>query len=218
MTQSSPKQRTKCELIPINLDNEHEFEELRQQRIICGWNSEHRILEGWRNAMTRKIKSMFWITIHSTDDLKSTASQVQKAGHISLDSASEPPDLELANPDKSVLTIATFFIYPAYRGGGLGRTAMGLVESYATKEPYGSPNCKTIAINTLDKRYWEDDGWRTMWKRLGRKDAPTRGSSKEAWYERMGYVKWKSEPRYQQRTEAGEPEMMIASFLRKKLQ
>jgi GNAT superfamily N-acetyltransferase len=211
----SPK--TKCELIPINLHNESEFEELRQQRVICGWNFDQKQIEGWRDAMSQSFKSMFWITIPSIENSASSSKEIQRAGHISLDSVSEPPDLELANPDKSVLTIATFFIYPDHRGGGLGRTAMTLLESYATKEPYGSTNCKIIAINTLDKRYWEDDEWRTMWKGHGR-DAPVRGTSNEAWYERMGYVKWKSEPRYQQRTEAGEPALLIASFLRKKLQ
>lgn len=95
---------------------------------------------------------------------------------------------------------------------------MQLLESYATKEPYGSVNCKVIAINTLDKRYTEDEEWRSMWSRLPeRKEAPERGSSNEAWYERMGYVKWKSEPRYLQRMRGGEEVKLVASFLRKKV-
>jgi len=220
MTQSSPTPKLKlsCELVPINLHDEDEFEELRQQRIICGWNFDAQIIEGWRKAMSRKTKSMFWITLPSAEGSTNSITKVQRVGHISLDSVSEPPDLDLANPDKSVLTIATFFIYPARRGGGLGRTAMTVLEGFATKELYGSPNCKMIAINTLDKRYTDDDEWRTMWKRLGRKDAPAKGSSSESWYERMGYVKWKDEPRYQQQMPDGEKVKLIASFLRKKVQ
>ena len=183
--------------MPINLQDEHEFEELRQQRIVCGWNFQPQVLEGWRNAISEKTKSMFWITLPSTVDSESSPTKYKRVGHISLDSANDPPNLEIANPDKSVLTIAGFFIHPAYRGGGLGRTAMSILESYATKKPYGSPNCKSIVIVTLDKRYTEDDEWRSIWERLGRKEAPAKGSTSEAWYERMGYVKWKDEPRIQ---------------------
>lgn len=94
---------------------------------------------------------------------------------------------------------------------------MSILESYATKEPYGSPNCKSIVIVTLDKRYTDDDEWRSIWERLGRRDAPVKGSTSEAWYERMGYVKWKDEPRIQQTLKDGEKVKLVASFLRKEV-
>lgn len=56
-----------------------------------------------------------------------------------------------------------------------------------------------------------------MWQRLEGREPPMRGSSNEAWYERMGYVKWKSEGRYEQRMESGEVVKLVASFLRKKV-
>jgi len=163
--------------------------------------------------MSKKTKSLFWITIPSTPE-----SKPHRAGHISLDSVAEPPDLDLANPDKSVLTIATFFIDPSFRSGGLGRTTMELLESYATKEPYGSPHCKIVAVTTLSRRYWEDDEYRSVWALTGR-ETPVRGSSNEDWYSRMGYVKWKEEPRYKQKPGPnGEEVKLFASFLRKNLQ
>lgn len=140
--------------------------------------------------MATKTKSFFWIKPESQPDLR--------VGHISLDSEAEPPDLELANPhDKSVLTIARFFVLLEHRGTGIGRAAMEMLESRAQCEPYGSPNCKAVAISTLSRKYWEDDEYRNEFKWLTGSDPRPRGTSNEDWYARMGYVKWKEVPTYE---------------------
>ncbi len=194
---------------PMNLYDQAEFEELLQQRIICGWNDKPAYIIRWREMMDSKQKSLFWINLPDTKT---------RVGHISLDSSTDPPDLELANPDKSVLTIATFFILPEHRSAGLGRLAMDVMEDWATKEPYGSPNCKAIAVNTLDRRYTESDSeeWR-IWAKLRPIQLPPKGRSTEDWYARRGYVKWKEEPRYPEKTLDGQDILLNAVFLRKYL-
>lgn len=184
-----------------------DFEELRQQRVLCGWNYAEPVLIQWREMMDVKQKALFWI--FSIDGMKTV-------GHISLDSTSEVPDLELANPDKSVLTIATFFIKSEWRELGLGRAAMDILEDWATKAPYGSPNCRYIAINTLSKKYIEDDAaeWRGIWAKLG-KSTPSKGRSVQSWYESRGYVKWKEQPKYLEKTLDGHDIKLIAVYLRK---
>jgi GNAT superfamily N-acetyltransferase len=202
----------KCNLVPVNLHEKTQFEELRRQRVLCGWDQDH--VSQWRDAMDAKLKSLFWIHVKpaAEDDYK-------MAGHISLDSQASPPDPELANPDRSVMTISTFFIFPEHRSGGIGRAAMETLEGYATHEPYGSPDCKEIALTTISRRYTEDDGeeWRGVYKRRGM-DAPIKGRSNEDWYVRQGYVKFKEEPRYRDRLLDGTEIMLLASFLRKPLQ
>lgn len=139
-----------------------------------------------------------------------------RAGHISLDSYAEPPDPELAREDRSIMTVQTFFIRPEYRLSGLGRGAMEVMERLAIREPYGSPQCHTLALNTASKRYVEVDApeWRGMWERLGMVP-PT--YSNETWYEKLGYVYWKDEPRHAVESLDGHQIMIIASFMRKRL-
>ncbi|EON62034.1 hypothetical protein W97_01253 [Coniosporium apollinis CBS 100218] len=197
-------------LRPMNLYDEAEFEELLKQRVICGWNNQPANIVRWREMMDSKQKSLFWIVLPDTNT---------RVGHISLDCATDPPDLELANPDKSVLTISTFFILPEYRSTGLGRLAMDVMEDLATKEPYGSPNCRAIAVHTLDRRYTEGDSeeWR-KWAKLRQGQLPPKGRSTEDWYARRGYVKWREEPRYPEKTLDGQDILLNAVFLRKRLQ
>lgn len=205
-----------CTLIPMNLHDPLEFEVLSQQRVICGWNYEPKIIAAWREMMDQGLKSLFWISLPDGT----------RAGHISLDSADryspdDTLDLELANPDRSVMTITTFFIRHEYRSGGLGRAAMDILEDYATQEPYGSPHCRAITVNTLSRKYYEDDAeeWRGIWKRLVGRKAPPRGRSNEDWYHRRGYVTWKEIPKYKEnRTIDGSEITFLAVFMRKELQ
>ena len=205
----------KCSLEPINLHNGYEYGELRRQRVLCGWDYEVEKLEKWKRDMDAETRSIFWINLPATDSKLSP----NRIGHICLNSERDPPELDLANPDKSVMEISTFFILPEYRYGGLGRTAVEMVESYATKEPYGSPNCKVITINTISRRYTENDGdeWRGVYARRGLK-APPKGKSAEDWYASMGYVKWKEEPRYPDRLQDGTEVKLIAVFMKKMIQ
>lgn len=198
---------SKCVLEAMNLYDQSQIDELLRQRKICGWADTQDYIVSWRDSMDAKIKSMFWIKPASQPDIR--------VGHVSLDCEAEPPDLELANPhDKSVLTIARFFILEEHRRGGLGRAVMETLESLATKEPYGSPNCHTIAITTLSRRYAEDDQERAKYEALEGKPPAPKGLSNEDWYTRMGYVKWKDLPLYEQKNG---PDKYVAAFMRKRI-
>lgn len=200
---------SKCILEAMNLYDQSQVDELLRQRKICGWADTPDYAISWRNSMDAKTKSMFWIKPVSQPDLR--------AGHVSLDCEAEPPDLELANPhDKSVLTIARFFILQEHRRGGLGRAVMETLERLATEEPYGSPNCHTIAITTLSRKYSEDDQERARYEAIEGRAAPPKGGSNEDWYERMGYVKWKDEPHYAVSAEDGS-DKYVAAFMRKRI-
>lgn len=138
------------------------------------------------------------------------------AGHISLDSTAEPPDAELAREDRSIMSVSTFFILPEHRTGGLGRAAMDLVEILATQEPYGSLQCHTLALTTLSRRYTHEDSpeGRGVWKQFGIEPPPF---SNVDWYQKLGYVGWKEEPRYHTQTLHGTYIDLIALFMRKRL-
>ncbi|KAE8351136.1 hypothetical protein BDV28DRAFT_159000 [Aspergillus coremiiformis] len=197
-----------CTLIPINLHNSTEFAELKHQRQKCGWDYEDTNLLAWRDKQDANLKSFFWITIPSSTE---SDARRTRAGHISLDSYANPPDPELAMADRSVLTIQTFFILPEYRGG-LGRRAMDLVEVLAAEEPYGSPQCKYLTLNTISKRYfYEESGF---WNKLDRVRPQVCTAE---WYERRGYVCWKSESRYREPRLEGDEAIVYSDLMRKPL-
>ena len=141
-----------------------------------------------------------------------------RAGHVALASQSHPPHPLLARPDKSILTISTFFIHPLYRSLGLGRTTLDLLEPMASQLPYGSPNCREICVDTMSAKYVEDvdgNGGRE-WEAI-RENAKMSPYSKQRWYERRGYVVFHEEKRYQDRGKKGEVVWIDAVFLRKVL-
>ncbi|PYI00867.1 hypothetical protein BO78DRAFT_401757 [Aspergillus sclerotiicarbonarius CBS 121057] len=208
-------------LTPINLHNPTEYTHLQHHRTLCGWDFTDEALLSWREKQAAGLKSFFWITIpnpnpNQNDHDAESTSEAIRAGHISLDSYADPPDPELAHPDRSILTIQTFFILPEYRAGGLGRQAMALVEELATKAPFGSPACKYITVNTTSKGYYVDEGKMAVMERIRGKG----GFPVVLWYERLGYMWWKTEPRYKYRESGmvGEEEVWIeADFLRKRV-
>lgn len=209
MAVSSPAAGAKCVLEPMNLHDQPQFDELLRQRIICGWSDSPDVITTWRDSMDARTKSLFWIKPASQPDLR--------VGHVSLDCEAQPPDLDLANPhDKSVLTISSFFILQEHRGGGIGRSVMETLATLATEEPYGSPNCKAIAITTLSRRYNENDADRAQYEEWEGRPAPARGLSNEDWYARMGYVKWKDQPHYHVRLNSS-TDKYFAAFMRKQI-
>jgi GNAT superfamily N-acetyltransferase len=188
----------------IDLHNQQDINDFIVQRKICGWNFSQEIIAKWRDAGDKGLKTMFWIVLHDKDSTK--------VGHISLASRAEPDDPDLAKEDRSVMTISTFFILPQHRSGGIGRKVMDVIEDMATKEPYGSPNCRAIAIDTLSHKYYDHDN--PYWDQL--KEELENQPSNQLWYERRGYVPFKVLPRYQEKTIGGEI-TLDAVFLRKEL-
>jgi len=203
-------------LQPINLYNQGEFDELLRQRVLCGWHDNAEAIEAWRVAVDQKTKSLFWI-IPSPSPSPTVESRY--AGHIALMSEASPPDEDQARPDKTVMMLSNLFVLKEYRRGGIARAAVEIIEKYARIEPYGSPNCKVITVNTISRRYTEDDGeeWRGSYARRGM-EPPPKGSALEDWYARMGYVKWKEAPTYEDTFLDGTPLMLVAAYLRKELE
>lgn len=174
----------------MDLHDEAQAEELLRQRVLCGWASAPEHIDGWRAAMDAKTKGFFWIQPASQPGLR--------AGHISLDSEASPPDPDLADPrGRTLLTVSTFFVLPEHRGGGLGRAAMAALEGLAREAPYGSASCRALALDTLSRRYSDEDEYRDRWVWLTGWPLRERGSSNEDWYARQGYVKFKEAPKYE---------------------
>jgi len=210
-TESTISKPVSCQLRPIELGDQEEYQRLQAQRKECGWYYEDEYLKRWREAAVVGTKCLFWIVTSSSYEEKSTIF----AGHISLDafSESEDPQHELARPDKSLLTISTFFVLPEFRGGGIGRQAMSQVEQLAKVEPYGHPSCLAIAIMSLSCRYVEDPVLRGRYIEWTG-EAP---SSYERWYSRMGYVKWKEEACTKIIGREGQVISLVEAFMRKTL-
>ncbi|KAK4658266.1 hypothetical protein QC762_100520 [Podospora pseudocomata] len=210
----SPHNKMSSLLQIIDLHDPVEFDELLHQRDLCGWDKMASDIEAWRTAMDAGTRAMFWIVPPSLAHLPLPD---RCAGHIALVSEMSPPNEELARPDKSILYISSLFIRPEHRGG-LGRKAVQALESWAKIPPYGSPHCEAITLTALDRRYTEDDSeeWGGVWARFGQQ-APKKGSSTEDWYARMGYVKWKSQPMFDEQFLDGTKIKLVAAFLRKTL-
>jgi GNAT superfamily N-acetyltransferase len=213
--------KTRCTLKPLDLNDPTQYEELRLQRVQCGWFYQPEKLDVWRREMEAKTKALFWIMLPA-DLLNGSSNDEQHqprcAGHISLDSDKDPPDHELANPDKSVLEISTMYILPRYRRFGLATSATLQLERWAKTEPFGSPHCKAVTVNTLSKRYLQDDSeeWRGVLERLGMRDDDM-SWSREEWYERLGFVKFKEQAVYEERLVDGRVVKLWASFMRKEI-
>lgn len=202
----------KCDLEPISLHDADQFAEIQRQRLICGWHYDEETLQKWKAKQQDGLKNLFWIIFHNFNNRNSPI----RAGHISLDAYCDPPELDIARGDKSVLTISSFFILPEYRAYGLGRRAMSLIEEMAIREPYGSTNCRSIALTALSKRYIYEEGpeWRGMWERIG---SSMPSFSIQEWYEKIGYVSWKEEPLYEEKTLDGGVITLWEAFMRKML-
>lgn len=196
-----------CDLRLIDLNNEEEYRLLQAQRKQCGWHYEDAYLNNWRDQAVTGIKCLFWIT---TPSPVANASPVF-AGHISLESASDDPQHELARADKSLLTISTFFVLPEFRAKGIGRQAMVQLESLARSEPFGSPRCAAITIMALSCRYVEDSAMKALYVEWTGEEP----MSYERWYAKMGYKKWKEEACTEVVKPDGRTLMLTESFMKK---
>lgn len=199
----------------MNLHEQAEFDELLRQRAACGWNYTPYCVETWRSKMDAKTMSLFWIVPTHLADMPSPSRWV---GHVGMTSENSPPDPEYAKADKSVMLMTTFFVLPEYRRGGLGRAATEALEAVAKIEPYGSPSCKALTVETLSRKYTEDDGdeWRGLYIKRGR-DIPEKGTSIEDWYVRMGFKKWRELWAIHEKLKDGTDVILLAASLRKDL-
>lgn len=204
--------RVACQIQPINLHDQVQYERLQAQRRECGWYYEDAYLNRWREAAVEGAKCLFWITTSSSDD---TDQPFVFAGHISLDSFSESADLqrEMTRSDKSLLTISTFFVLPEFRGKGVGGHAWTQLERLAKVEPYGNLRCSDIVIMSLSCRYVEDPVLRARYVEWTGEEP----LSYERWYSRMGYVKWKEEACTEVATSGGEIVLLVEAFMMKSL-
>lgn len=208
MSSSSPD----FKLVPLDLSNQDDFLELQRQRKVCGWDYITEKIQYWQEKQNEGVKSPFWIVIAD-----SASPALVRIGHVSLDSFCDPPDQDLARADRTVMTIQSFFILPEFQEKRLGRKVVQLLERMAKEEPYGSPKCKFIAINTLHKRYHYENGPDALgiWELLDGHKKPK--FCMEEWYERLGYVRFKEAPRYPEVLRDGSSVMITSAFLRKPL-
>ncbi|KAL1867685.1 hypothetical protein Daus18300_006241 [Diaporthe australafricana] len=194
-----PSAQPKCTLEPAELSEQSQADELFRQRQICGWKTSLKDIASWQERTQARTTTLFWI--------KPTAQPDLRAGHISLVKAS----------DSSDLTISDLFVLPEHRGGGIARAAFETLEDWATTEPYGSKDCKALLVDTLSRKYSEDDEYRLKYIRLTGVEPKPKGATNEEWYTRMGYVKYKEEPKYPAREGRIVEEKLLAVFMRKEL-
>lgn len=206
-------------LIPINLHDPDQFAELLAQRIQCGWDNDPAHLLHWRDKIDQNLKSLFWITVRASDpsipdrressDSDSDSNQALRAGHVSLDSYSDLNDPLLASADRSALIVQNLYVQPEYQRLGLGHKAMDLLEALARREPYGSPSCKYVTLSTLSKRHFKKQS--PMWEAARAVLPPGYlDFCVPEWYEKRGYVVWKSVWRkYEPTGEKRELELMV---------
>ncbi|KAH7035955.1 uncharacterized protein B0I36DRAFT_286541 [Microdochium trichocladiopsis] len=163
-------------LIPWDPNSPEHVEELFQQRVQCGWNSNH--VEKWRTAQAEGSKCIYWVVIPEdapdrNDLIKQhlatypkpgiplvdtstsinakpvtpSGVQFQPVGHISLDPGNpSAKDLQLDLPASGCYWITTFYISTVLQSQGLGGAAMAAAESMAALEPLCA---KALALDTL---------------------------------------------------------------------
>ncbi|KAB8337104.1 hypothetical protein FH972_021408 [Carpinus fangiana] len=219
----APEYAKQFDFVPINLESQEEIDLLIHQRTLCGWDNSMEDIKTWHKLVREGKKDFWWITLPAaeadkpstkpavhTDNVPAASKAIDgsaatvRAGHIGLKALD-------AYPDRSVMALKTFFIMPEHRSGGLGRACVAEVEARAR----AIPACKVIDIDTLSRRYYEDDGpeWRGRLAAVG--VVYPRGSSNEDWYERLGYVKYKDEPFYPMDDKW--PERLLSARMQKQL-
>ncbi|KAK5660588.1 hypothetical protein OQA88_13148 [Cercophora sp. LCS_1] len=198
-------------LEPMSLHDPIQFTALHNQRVLCGWRNALSDIESLRAASDSGTQIIFWIVPPSLSHLPAPERYV---GHIA-GSRKIYPDEEKGLPFKTAIDLHTFFILQEHRGGGLGRAAVRALERVACSE-LGWPDCRVITLNTLARRYVEEDEWREFatgpHEQMGAV-LPAKGKSNEDWYGRMGYAKWKEEELYEAVGDDGQAIKLGASFM-----
>lgn len=199
MPASAPAQ-PKCTLEPADLRDQSQVDELLRQRKICGWKTRPSDMASWKERAEARETTLFWIKPTSQPDLR--------VGHISLDKVKGDP---------STIKIADLFVLPEHRGGGIARAAFQTVEQMATVERYGSEKCRTLMIDTLSRKYSDDEEMRREYTQLTGEEPKPKGATNEEWYGRMGYVTYKEEPAYPETGGRRSGKLLLASFMKKEI-
>ncbi|PNS20629.1 Phosphoribosylformylglycinamidine synthase [Sphaceloma murrayae] len=226
-------------LIPIDFDHAVQRSIMLAQRKICGWGEDD--IPIWDTHIKTGERSMFWIAfprgskqargvqVTPALDFISSPEDPTKdhllVGHVALDKIDVPVihhvnvDNTLTADDGSRLTIATLFIMPEFKAKGLGTFAMLECERLARERPFGSEDCREIAVNTLSDRHCLDGGvpgpdGLDMFPALG---LPIPKRSNVSWFEKLGYVRYKEEKRYEDKGVNGQKIHIWAVFLKKDL-
>ncbi|KAF4552436.1 Hypothetical protein D9617_10g074180 [Elsinoe fawcettii] len=230
---------TDATLIPVNLDDSKQASIMLAQRKICGWGWEN--IPIWNKYIKSGERAMFWLAIPSSSGVATNVTKSDAldtvtfsrdgedndyllVGHTALDWIDIPVedhfkvDDTLTADDGSILTISSLCVMPEFKAYGLGTWSMRELERMAQEKPYGSPNCRAVAVNTLSDRHCKGglpgpDGM-DMFPNLGL-TIPER--SNIGWFERMGYVRYKEEKRYKTPGIDEKPVYCWAVFLRKEL-
>lgn len=197
---AAPPAQPKCTLEPAALREQSQADELLRQRKICGWKTRPSDMASWKERAEARRTTLFWIKPAAQPDLR--------VGHISLDKVGD---------DGAAVNISDLFVLPEHRGGGIAKAAFQAVEAMATTEPYGSENCRTILIDTLSRKYSDDDGMRLEYTRLTGEQPNPKGRTNEEWYARMGYVKYNEKPAYPERQGRPSGTLLLASYMKKEI-
>lgn len=197
MTTTAPAQ-PKLTLEPANLHEQSQVDELVRQRKICGWKTRPSDMVSWKERTEARATTLFWI--------KPTAQPDLRVGHISLDKIDDDP---------SSMKIADLFVLPEHRGGGIARAAFKAMEEMATTEPYGSEKCRNLLVDTLSKKYSEDEEMRLEYNQLTGTWPKPKGTTNEEWYGRMGYMTYKEKPTYPEREGQPGGKLLLASYMKK---
>ncbi|KAF2218650.1 hypothetical protein BDZ85DRAFT_269999 [Elsinoe ampelina] len=226
-------------LILVDLDDPKQAAIMLAQRKICGWGADN--IRVWHKYIKSGERAMFWIALPSSSAAATSVprsdaldcipsskdgkeDQFLLVGHTALDWIDLPVedhfqvDDTLTAEDGSVLTISSLCIMPEFKAYGLGTWSMQKLEEMAQQKPYGSPNCRAIAVNTLSDRHVKGgipgpEGL-DMFPNLG---IPIPDRSNVGWFEKMGYVRYKEEKRYEAKGINGNTVYIWAVFLRKEL-
>ena len=216
---ASPSANQILELEPVDLHDTLQFAELQRQRVLCGWSHSTSVIEGWRADNDDKTQAMFWVVPASLSEIPPPR---RYAGHIAMSKKTyDNKGVDDVLPEPNVMDLGTLFILPEHRGQGLAKAAVQTLEGMAKVEPHGWAGCKVMTLNTLARRYVEEDEWRKVAEiphRLLGAELPVKGASNEDWYARMGYVTWKEVPLYPAWNEDGSEFTFDASFMWKVLE
>ncbi|GJN92242.1 hypothetical protein Rhopal_005272-T1 [Rhodotorula paludigena] len=207
-------------------DEAIDVEELRRQRVLCGWGEEK--VEFWRDQVRRGVKNLYWVFPSAANEPLpwfgfepcnfDTARSgppppdlsFQPLGHVSLDWEDSDNDESLCDREAGKVTLATFFLLLSQQGKGYGSTVMKEMEEMAKRDL----SATSITLNTVDGEFAVQPWW---WERQGVPYSPTRRVN-EKWYERLGYVAYKRGiPRYPGKTVSGEDILLEAVFMEKKV-